>query len=263
MWDPTNTDKFSTLAIGVAKDILKNVDEIDELYEWLDKQGRCGFNGEEEVYQYVKHFLCELMIVECQNYIDTSPYEQADKIIERIHHLEESVGELPDKTKVILSLAKVYKGEPEEAIEIAKTIVDDITKRPLYRADACFTLCFAHLRMDQVEAWQESINWGDKGIEILKNILKKKNEVGQTSIIKKQAREILGKILTVKGLVHHEKIVNFKEAEECYKQGLKYKSQSNDLLGCAISNGSLGRLYFTLAVNNKMTDDGHNNIQVE
>ena len=35
LWDVTNTEKFSTLAISVAEEIIRNEDEIDELFEWL------------------------------------------------------------------------------------------------------------------------------------------------------------------------------------------------------------------------------------
>jgi len=38
----------------------------------------------------------------------------------------------------------------------------------------------------------------------------------------------MGKILTVKGMVYHLKLDNFKEAEICYKEGLNYKKKIND-----------------------------------
>ena len=122
LWDVANTEKFSTLAINVAKEILKNVDEIDELYEWLDKKGRSWFANEEEVYEYVKEFLSELMIVECQNYIDSSPYEHAHKVIDRINDLKDTIGSLPDKAKVLLSLANAYLGKRDG---LAEQVIQD------------------------------------------------------------------------------------------------------------------------------------------
>ena len=41
----------------------------------------------------------------------------------------------------------------------------------------------------------------------------------------------MGKILTVKGMVYHLKLENFKEAEECYKKGLIYKRKICDQIG--------------------------------
>ena len=39
LWDSVSTEKYSTLAIEVAKEIIKNTDQIDELFEWLEKKG--------------------------------------------------------------------------------------------------------------------------------------------------------------------------------------------------------------------------------
>ena len=125
LWDIGNIEKFSVLAIQIAKDIIKNTDEIDELYEWLDKQGRSGFTNEDEVSKYVSQFLAELMIVECQNYIDTNPFGNAPLVIEKINQLEKFIGKLPGKAKVLLSLSFAYMDRLEDSIKLAKEVIDD------------------------------------------------------------------------------------------------------------------------------------------
>lgn len=65
----------------------------------------------------------------------------------------------------------------------------------------------------------------------------------------------MGKILTVKGMVYHLKLENFKEAEECYKQGLLYKKKISDQTGQAITNGMLGKLYFKQGTDLKKDQD--------
>lgn len=57
LWDTTGTDKFATITVQVAKDIIKNEDQIDELFEWINKKGRSGFSGEDEIMKYCKAFL--------------------------------------------------------------------------------------------------------------------------------------------------------------------------------------------------------------
>lgn len=49
LWDTPNIVKYSELAINEAKSIIQNHDEIDELFEWLERIGRCGFSSEEEI----------------------------------------------------------------------------------------------------------------------------------------------------------------------------------------------------------------------
>lgn len=63
----------------------------------------------------------------------------------------------------------------------------------------------------------------------------------------------MGKILTIKGMVYHFKLNNLKEAEECYLHGLEAKKKCRDLLGQAISNGLLGKIYKEMA--NKLKAD--------
>ena len=65
----------------------------------------------------------------------------------------------------------------------------------------------------------------------------------------------MGKILTVKGMVYHLKLNNFKEAEICYKNGLTYKKKTSDQIGQAITNGLLGKLYFKQGTDIKKDQD--------
>jgi len=57
LWDTTGTDKFAALTIVAASEIIKNLDQIDELFEWVDKKGRSGFSGEDEILKFCKLFL--------------------------------------------------------------------------------------------------------------------------------------------------------------------------------------------------------------
>jgi hypothetical protein len=50
----------------------------------------------------------------------------------------------------------------------------------------------------------------------------------------------MGKILAIKGMVYHFKFNNFKEAELCYVESLKYKKRTNDVYGQGVSTGLLG-----------------------
>ena len=61
--------------------------------------------------------------------------------------------------------------------------------------------------------------------------------------------------MSVKGMVYHFKIANFKEAEICYLESLKYKKWTNDLLGQGISNGLLGSLYYQRGMTLKKDSD--------
>ena len=57
LWDTTGTDKFATICVAIAKEIIKNEDQIDELFEWINKKGRSGFSGESEIMRFTKAFL--------------------------------------------------------------------------------------------------------------------------------------------------------------------------------------------------------------
>lgn len=46
-------------------------------------------------------------------------------------------------------------------------------------------------------------------------------------------------------MIYHFKFRNLKECEKCYTESLDYKKQVNDVLGCAKTNGLLGKLFYT------------------
>ena len=95
-----------------------------------------------------------------------------------------------------------------------------------------------------------SIEFADKGIEIMEKYLKKERKEKdhdnpqKQRVLQRQGQEIMGKILAIKGMVYHFKLNNFKEAELCYQESLKYKKRTNDVYGQGISNGLLGALYY-------------------
>ena len=114
LWDTSNIIRYCELAINEARSILQNKDEIDELFGWLKKIDRSGFTSEEEIINYVRRLLSELLIIESQNEIESDPKKHSKDIVEQLNCLEARFGELPPKARVIKALAYVYLDDLEE-----------------------------------------------------------------------------------------------------------------------------------------------------
>lgn len=88
-------------------------------------------------------------------------------VIEKITHLEDIIGNIHDKAKVLLSLSHAYNDNLPMSINISKQIVDDWQKNPLIWAEACFVICYAYFRAKDVQDHMKSVEFADKGIEII------------------------------------------------------------------------------------------------
>lgn len=172
LWDTPNIVKYSNLAINEAKAILQAVDEIDELFEWLKKVDRSGFSSEEEIVEYVKHLLSELLIIESQNLLDSAPKENSQNIVDKIDSLEKSMGRLPPKAQVIRALAYIYLKDLEKSIEYSESIYNDEAVDKLYKADACYAACYAGFKDTNEEQWLNAIKCADEGISTMLQFIK-------------------------------------------------------------------------------------------
>jgi hypothetical protein len=157
LWDTPNIVKYSNLAINEAKSILQAVDEIDELFEWLNKVDRSGFTDEEDIVEYVKDLLSELLIIESQNLLDSAPKENSQNIVNKVDSLEKSMGSLPPKAQVIRALAYVYLQDLEKSIEYSESIYNDDSVSKLYKADACYAACYAGFKYTTQDKWVNGI----------------------------------------------------------------------------------------------------------
>ena len=167
LWDTPNIIKYSALGINEAKTIIQNTEEIDELFEWLNKIGRWGFTSEEEIVRYTKQLLSELIIIESQNMIDSDPKNNSKDIILNLESLEEKIGELPPKAEIVKALAYAYLGDTEKCIEISDQIINNDKINKLYKSEACYASCYAGFKEDNEESWGKSVKWADAGITIM------------------------------------------------------------------------------------------------
>ncbi len=70
--------------------------------------------------KFTKAFLQEITIVQCQNLVDSSPFQNKGIVIEKINQLEQIIGSIHDKAKVLLSLSYSYNDELPKSIHISK-----------------------------------------------------------------------------------------------------------------------------------------------
>lgn len=176
LWDTPNITKYSQKAIHEAKTIIQNVDEIDEIFEWLKKADRCGFTTEEEIIEYVKHLLSELLIIESQNLLDADPEKNSEEIVKKLDNLEKNVEELPPKAQVIRALSYAYMKQLGKSIELSEEIFGNEKISKLYKADACYSACFAGFKDSDMEIWQNSIKCADRGIETMLQYIKEEKK---------------------------------------------------------------------------------------
>ena len=203
LWDIPNIVKYSSMAIASAKSILQAEDEIDELFEWLSKIGRSGFSGEEDLQDYVKHLLSELLIIESQNLLESSPKKNSQSIVDKIDTLEESLGRLPPKAKVIRAVAYVYLEDLDQAQTLCEEIYNDESISKLYKADACYAACFAGYNDKREEAWKRAIESSDRGVKTMLQFIKEERskfvffkfiEQMKSRKIRQQVKEIMGNL---------------------------------------------------------------------
>lgn len=262
LWDTPNIIKYSQLAISQAETIIQNVDEIDELHEWLKKQGRCDFSNEDEIYEFVKRLLSELLIIDAQNLLDSDPNKNSGDIIDKLDDLERKVGKLPPKALVIRAIAYAYMGQLDKSIQMSEEIYENNDVSKLYKADACYSACFAGYKDKNEEVWLNSIRCADRGIETMLEFIREEkskfyiltnrtHEVQEDQTASKRDNgkavspsKLLSRLLT-KGMIYHFKFGNLKECEKCYIEALEYKKQINDVLGRARANGFLGKLFYS------------------
>lgn len=172
LWDTPNIIKYCDLAINEARAILQNLDEIDELFEWLRKIGRSGFSSEDEILDYVRRLLSELLIIESQNKIESDPKVNSESIIEQLGLLEERLGKLPPKARAIKALAYVYLNNIEASKKLSKETYDDPEVIKLYKAEACYSSCFAGYKSTSEDDWQQAIKDADDGIANILDFIK-------------------------------------------------------------------------------------------
>ena len=172
LWDTPNIIKYCELAINEARSILQNKDEIDELYEWLKKIDRSGFTSEDEILNYVRRLLSELLIIESQNKIESDPKKHSKDIVEQLNRLEMRLGKLPPKARVIKALAYVYLEDLEECKKISSETYNDPDVIKLYKADACYSSCFAGYKSKNQEDWVRGIKDADNGVAVMLEYIK-------------------------------------------------------------------------------------------
>ena len=68
---------------------------------------------------------------------------------------------------MLLSLSYAYNDELPKSISISKVIVDDKNKSALIWAEACFVICYAYFRAKDIQDHKKSVEFADKGIEII------------------------------------------------------------------------------------------------
>jgi hypothetical protein len=86
--------------------------------------------------------------------MDADPVGNSIKILFKNMRIQKIALVVPEKWLILQSLAYAYQNNISESLKIVRTLIDEKERKQLYRADACFAVCYSYFRGKEKEDWE-------------------------------------------------------------------------------------------------------------